>query len=460
MKNTITKTMAKSKIKKDANDSKLLDIKFKILVISINKCIKEIRKRRPKTIHNYHALVRWFKEDNKIKNETVGFIRNKQTLDDLISYVYHSNFIKENYDKKTVEEFVKKLFIDYVHQKKLTKNNIAEEIIDHFEKIHTWKIIFPLDNIELKIPYFRLGDHKIVKFTEHQKRKWREYIKIFFKSSQFPQNQKNHLTWFNEEYARSLKDKICAIIQVKKGDSKRAMDEAKKEFQVFLNCIKYMSFTWYHDYKSRRILIPGQNYDKTASFIGFSETVGSAGVYENKNPLPFELDNVIVKRMHDFGLNKINDILNIDEKKRTHFQKMILNSIKYYGDAVSDVDISQSYVKLVTVLEYLLIQGRESKSHNLAERLSFLMRRNYADRSMYYKHIRSLYDLRSAIVHEAKTDITKKEYDAVHTVIYNLLLLMINIHDKFQNKTDFLNRLSEIKFGRTYTFQRKQVYIS
>lgn len=454
--------MAKSKIKKDANDSKLLDIKFKILVISISKCIKEIRKRRPKTNYNYHALVRWFKEDNKIKNETVGFIRNKQTLDDLISYVYHSNFIKENYDKKTVEEHVKKLFIDYVHQNNLTKNKIAEEIIEHFEKIHTWKIIFPLDNIELKIPYFKLGKHKIVKFNEYQRRKWRESItKCCMSSSQYPKNLNNHFILFDREYNRALKDEICAIIQVKRGDTKRAMEEAKKEFQVFLNCLKYMSFRWYHDYKSRRILIPGQNYDKTAGFIGFSETVGSSvGVYEDNNPLPFELDNVITKRMYEFGLYKINDILNIDENNRSHFQKIILNSIKFYGDAVSDVDISQSFVKLVTVLEYLLIQGRESKSHNLAERLSFLMRKNYKDRNSYYEHIRSLYNLRSDIVHEAKTDIMKKDYDSIHTVVYNLLLLLINIHDKFENKKDFLGRLSEIKFGKTYTFQRKQVYIS
>jgi len=123
------------------------------------------------------------------------------------------------------------------------------------------------------------------------------------------------------------------------------------------------------------------------------------------------------------------------------------------------VDISQSFVKLVTVLEYLLIQRKESKSHNLAERLSFLMRRNYNHRSTYYEYIRSLYNLRSKIVHEAKTDITKEDYDSIHTVVYNLLLLLINIHDKFENKKDFLGRLIEIKFGKTYTFQRKQVLL-
>jgi len=460
MKSTMVSPMNKSRTEKDANDSKLLEIKFKVLVSLVDKCIKDIRKRRPKTTHNYSALVRWFKENNKIKHETVGFIRNKQTLNNLASYVYHSNFIKENYDEKTVKEFVKNLFINYVYQKNLTKNKIAEKIIEHFEKIHVWKIIFPLDNIELKIPCFKLGNHRIVKFNNHQRRKWREYIKNYYKSSQYSQNLKIQLTLFDKDYNRFLKDNICALIQVKRGDSKRAMDEAKKEFQVFLNCLKYMSFRWYRDYKSRRILIPGQNYDRVASFIGFSETGGSSGVYEDKKPFPFILDNNVNKRMHEFGLYKINGILSIDENKRTYFQKIILNSLNLYGDAISDLDLSQYIVKLVTILEYLLIRGREPKSHNLAERLSFLMRRNYKDRNSYYRHIRSLYDLRSAIVHEAKSDVTKKDYEAVHTVIYNLLLLLINIHHKFENKEDFLSRLGEIKFGRTYTFQRKQVYIS
>jgi hypothetical protein len=452
--------MNKSSTEKDVNDSKLLDIKFKVLVSLVDKCIKDIRKQRPETVHNYCALVRYYKEKGKVKHEAVGFIRNRQTLNKLISYIYHSDFIKENYDKKTVEEFAKKLFVDYAYQKKLTKNKIAEKIVKHFEKIHIWKIIFPLDNIVLKIPYFKLGNHKIVKFNNYQRKKWREYIKNYFKSSQYPQNLEIQLKWFDRDYNRFLKDNVCAIIQVKTGDSKRAMDEAKKEFQVFLNCLKYMSFRWYHDYKSRRILIPGQNYDKIASFIGFSETAGSTGVYENKKPFPFEIDNNINKRMHEFGLYKINEILNIDENTRTHFQKIILNSLKLYGDAISDFDLSQSIVKLVTILEYLLIQGREPKSHNLAERLSFLMRKNYLDRNLYYEHIRLLYNLRSDIVHEAKTDVTKKDYEAVHTVVYNLLLLLINIHHKFENKKDFLSRLGEIKFGRTYTFQREQVYIS
>ncbi len=452
--------MNKSRVGKDTNDSKILDIKFRVLTSLIDKCVKDIKKRKPKTTYKYKALVRFFKEENKIKHEIVGFIRNEQTFNNLTSYVYHSNFIKENYDKKTIDDFLKNLFIDYVYKQDLTKNKIAEIIIEHFEKIHIWKIIFPLDNIILKIPYFKLGDHKIIKFNTYQRLRWREYIKNHYKSSQYPHNLKLQLDWFDKDYNRFLKDKICAIIHVKRGDSERAMDEAKKEFQVFLNCLKFMSFRWYRDYKSRRILIPGQNYDRIASFIGFSETGGSAGSYENKNPLPFEIDNIIKKRMHEFGLYKINEILYIDENKRTHFQKNILNSLKLYGDAISDLDLSQSIVKLITILEYLLIQGREQKSHNLAERLSFLMRRNYKDRDFYYKHIRSLYELRSLILHEAKTDVTKKDFEAVHTVVYNLLLLLINIHNKFDNKKDFLNRLGEIKFGRTYSFQRNQIYIS
>ncbi|MCK5016673.1 MAG: hypothetical protein KAS32_06310, partial [Candidatus Peribacteraceae bacterium] len=381
--------------RKSIKDSKVLDIKFLFLVRLVNDCIKDMRKNRPKGNYNYRVLTKVLREEGKIKFKHVGFIRNKEILNDLVFYVYRSDFIQKNYARKTIEGLIiDKLFVDFVYEGNLTKDKIAEEIIKYFEKIHKWKIIFPLDNIELNVPFFQLGNHKIIKFNKYQRSKWRKIIGKFYAHSKYPQNKKTAIKLFDRDFEKFLKDVICAIIQVKRGDSIKAMDEAKKEFQIFLSCIKYMNFIYGGDYRSRRILIPGQNYDRIASFIGFSETAGTAGKYENNNPLPFVLNKNVKKRMYGLGLYKINDILKIDENERTEFQKNILNSIKIYGDAVSDFDLSQSIVKLVTILEFLLIQGREAKSYNLAERLSFLMRREHYERKLYYEHVKSIYNLR------------------------------------------------------------------
>jgi len=440
-------------------DSELLDIEYDTIYGLITKCINEIRKKRPIT-HNYKALVRYYPEKGKTKHMTVGFIENKYTLNKLVSYIYHSDFIKKYYYKKTVDEFVTELLIKYVYNKNLTKDQIAEKIIQHFEKIHIWKIIFPLENIKLEIPFLKLGNHKIVTFNKYQKTKWTELINNYYKTSQFSKKQNIAIDMFNRVFNEILKDKICTIIQVKSGDFKSAMNEATKEFQVFLSCLKYLSYTWYSDYNKHRIFIPGQNYCKIAGFIGFSESSGLASRLENKKPFPFVLNKIINNRMHEFALKKISDILKIDDNDRTSFQKNILTSIKIYGDAISDFDQSQAFIKFVTLLEFLLIDGRELKSHNLAERLSFLMERDYNQRKLYYKHIRSLYQLRNDIVHTAKSDITKKELKSLHIVVYNLLLLLINIHQKFESKKDFIDKLNEVKYGRTYTFQKKQIYIS
>ncbi|MCK5023498.1 MAG: hypothetical protein KAS04_04970, partial [Candidatus Aenigmarchaeota archaeon] len=74
--------------------------------------------------------------------------------------------------------------------------------------------------------------------------------------------------------------------------------------------------------------------------------------------------------------------------------------------------------------------------------------------------VKSIYNLRSDIVHEAKNDASYSDYKNVHACIYNLLLLLINIHHKFKTKKEFLKKLSEIKFGKRYTFHTAQKIIS
>ncbi|MFH1840075.1 MAG: hypothetical protein ABH849_02910 [Nanoarchaeota archaeon] len=459
-KKKLDKLVKKAKIRQQKfYDSKKLNVKYNVLLKLVKICIKDIVKKRPKT-REYNALIKTYKdEDGKVAHKTLGFIRNKPSINNIIDYVYNSNFIKENYERKTVQDFAWRRFVELVDEKKLTPEDITKKIIKKFEEIHTWEIFFPLENISLFVKSFKLGNYRLVNFNKYQEQKWKRSISLYFKESPYPENLGCYLSMLRGDFKNFLSGKVCAVIKIKKGDPRKAVSESEEEFQVFLSCIKYMSFRWYKDYREHRILIPGQNYDKIASYIGFSRTGGTAGTYRNKNPMPFEISKHIKNRMKSDGVYKLNDILKIEKNKRTPFQNSVLTAIRLYGDAVSDPDFSEAYVKLVTILEYLLVQGNRAISHNLAEGLSFLMARDYNERKEFYNYIKKLYQIRCDIVHEAKKNIDKKLYDAIHIEIYNLLLLLINIHHKFSDKKEFLEKIKEIKFGRRYTFQRKQLRI-
>lgn len=439
-------------------NSKILDLDFTHLKTLLNYCIRDIRKKRP-TSYNYKALVRFFRENGKLKHEVVGYIKDKNHIQNLIDYVYHSNFIMSNYERKSIENFIDKNLIDYIYKKDLTKEAFAQKIIDKFQKIHIWDILFPLGNINLEVSNFKLGNHKIIKFTKYQNRMWKNHIKSFISVNQVAQSAKFQLEWFDLNAKNFLNEQVCTIIQVKKGDADRALDESKIEFELFLSCLKFMSYMWYPDYKQYSIFVPGQNYNKTASYVGFSQTGGLIGQNENKNPSTFDITKHTKQRFNDLGLYKLSNLLILEKDKRNNFQNNILTAIRIYGDAVSSSDLAQSYVKLVTVLELLLIFKEKSKSNILAERLSLLMRRNYNERQYYFYCIKGLYELRNKIVHEGKTDIKKNEYKNIHIVVYNLLLLLININDKFKDKNEFLKKIEEVKFGKKYTFKRNQIYL-
>ena len=459
MNKKIVKLIKKAKQReKIENDSKLLKIEYNQLLKLINKCMRNYRKRRPKD-SNYHSFTRFYRNEKKLEHEVIGYIKDKELFELIINYIYSSEFVKKHYDKQTVKEYVDFQLKEYLRENINSKEDIAKNIIKEFEKLHEWKLLFPLDNIELNIHFFKLGPHKIIKFTRYYEIKWKQMINNYIKNSSNPKKTKVLLEWFDSTKKNIFDGSICTQIIIKTGDSKKALEKAKKEHELFLNIIKYMSWLCYDNYNKHTILSQEENFLRQSIVTGFSESGGLAGIYENKNPFPFQFTKNNMNKMQSYGTKKIGDILNINEYKRTNFQKLILKGINLYGDGISDTDYSSGYVKLVTVLEHLLVKKKESISINLSERIAFLLNNLVDVRKEIYKNIRYIYQIRCDIVHSGEKEISNDEFNYLKKVTFNILLVMINCHNKFNDKNKFIEKINEIKFGRKYTFQRKQILI-
>jgi hypothetical protein len=456
-KKKISKYLKRAKANKNrVNSSKKLDLDFSKLVSLVSKVINNIRKKRPET--DYISIVRYYEEDKKIKHEILGYIKSKSAFNDLVSYVYHSNFIKKNYAEKSIINFIQDKIKEKIHKKqKVDKEDISKEIIEFFEKEHIWEIIFPLKNIELNVRFFNLGHHRVVKFNKTQLISWKKKLRRYYNKISWPKAARNSAKNFEFYYQRFLKDLPGVIIKVKTGDSTTALTKAREEFEVFMGCFKFMSYRWHRDYSSYRILEPGEDFKPWRINIGASDTAGYVSSGKNDNPLPFSINKSNLKKMRSLGLKKINNLLK--EDKRNDFQNMILNSLKLFGEAVSDLNYSHRFVKFTTILEFLLIKRDESISHNLAERLSFLMRRKSQERQEYYNYIKELYKIRCDVVHNAKNNVTKEECEDIQSVVNNLLILLVNIHNKYADRNKFLDKIKEVKFGKKFTFQKKQIYV-
>lgn len=450
----------KDKIKKFNEKSDLLkgslilNLKYSIVLKHLNACLQNYRKNQPKE-YNYATLVRWYKENGSIKHEIVGYIKNKELINDFVEYVYNSNFIKEHNEKKTINDFIKRELVDYFYERNISKEAIIKNIITKFEKIHTWDFLFPLNNIKLSIPVFKLGSCKLINFNEYQKNRWKKNIKAHFKNSG---NLQFALKDFDVSHKRFLTDKVCAKIEVITGDSKTASNKAKEKFQLFLNSIKYISTSWYPTFNKYKIFSQGELYKDWSVVIGISKTGGLGGHYSNENPSPFEFTKSNTKQMLSNGASNLNELLSLDLNNTNEFQRMIFHGINLFGEACSDANESSGYVKMTTLLEYLLIRN-ESISSNLSERIAFLFSSNPDMRKFYYGKIKNLYKTRCSIVHSANLLTDDKEFKQIRKVAFNVLLIMINIHDKIKTKNEFIEIIEKIKFGEKIILTNKKLIL-
>jgi len=458
-KRKINKRLKKVKERnKQINDSRILKLSYSVLLKHINKALKDYRKRRPNQ-HNYHSLIKYFTRDKKVQHMVIGYIKNKENFEKIVDYVYSSEFVQTHYNKKSVKEYVDFQIKEYVQNNIKSKKELPRNILKKFEELHNWQLLFPLSNIELGVRYFKLGPHKIIKFTKYYEKKWKRLIHKYFSNSKYPHQEDFYLKWFKRDVKNVLENSICALISIRTGDSKTALEKAKKELELFMSCIKYMSWLWYKEYNDYKILYLGQNYLRWSVSIGFSESGGSAGSYENKNPLPFQFTRNNIKRMLSYGTYKIGKILNISEEKRTDFQKIILEALNMYGDAASDNNNSSAYVKFTTILEFLLVKRDERISVNLSERVAFLLHRLVDFRKAIFKNVKGLYRIRGDIVHAGKRDVSSDDLKNIRRIVFNILLLIINCHDQFKNKNEFIEKINEIKFGKKVILQKKQLII-
>ena len=74
--------------------------------------------------------------------------------------------------------------------------------------------------------------------------------------------------------------------------------------------------------------------------------------------------------------------------------------------------------------------------------------------------MRTLYSKRGDILHKGEYAVDENYMKNIKIVTLNLILLLINIHNKYTSKTDFISTITELKMGRKYTFYKRQIYLS
>lgn len=183
----------------------------------------------------------------------------------------------------------------------------------------------------------------------------------------------------------------------------------------------------------------------------------------------YVLDNGIKKFMEYNNFEKLNQILK--NKKPNFFEKKILTAVYWFGEAMGTeifvekeiheeksrnyenfeyFKFGEKYIKLFTALESILIfEKNEPITLNLSERSAFLLAENYEERKEIKKMIKDLYEVRSKIMHQGLTFVSKYDIknltEITRIIIFTLLELKVKY--KFKTKEDLPEYFEKLKLS-------------
>lgn len=133
--------------------------------------------------------------------------------------------------------------------------------------------------------------------------------------------------------------------------------------------------------------------------------------------------------MNERGLQEFSRFLSISKGEHSELEKLIVNAIRRFGNALSNHDIHQRITELFTILESLLLKDKNASIlDSVCTYCSKLVSGNIDDRKLVIKNLKKMYEIRSDYIHHAKLSILKMEEVGMFQKI--VLILLVNLIGK------------------------------
>lgn len=338
-----------------------------------------------------------------------------------------------------------------------------------------WIFIVPLENIELQVKFFKIGDVRLSVFNE---RKMRKCINLF---KSILEHNPHHVAKEKKKFLDDIKKhccepnigKICAEVRIG-GAIDKAHESALEKIRMALNVLRLYTYPNEFDFNKKYFGIVGEVIPSIVrSTIRYQEDFRKASpTLERVGFLfPFEINRRRIRFMKKHGFNIIHKILK--EKTPSEFEERLLAAISWFGNAFSigvittrEVRIlggrrvptkkkleyfsaNDRFLKLMISLESLFIFGREAVTSNIAERVAFTLEKGYEERKNIAKYMKKLYKIRSNIVHHGGVEVRKSDLDSLAGLTQKAIIgwVLKGSRLKMEGNSDMFNWFEKQKFS-------------
>lgn len=417
----------------------------------------------------------WIKEGILVELDDADIEEKKM----LIQEIYQDLFIKNNFPVVYIEDQINRLIslsfkLPLEKRPEFFKKEIEKFREDLKENIKEWIIIVPIDNFKLEKEW-SIGN--VVFYPSDNKKNFDKITHLWevaLKESPHytAEEKKAFIDQQLELLRKSFNGVTVTFAEVKtRGIIEIAQMEAMTKIRMSLNIARLYNLP-YDDSHREYFGISGEIIRANIRY-----TMRHEAETNNLNPIferigfiiPFEFTEKRLQFMKDNGYKDLESIFAAE--KQTDFEKRLLTTIYWYGEAINTemyfdskedlesksdfkhlqyFNLNQKFLKLMIALEsILLFDENEPITNNVAERTAFLLSSKFEERKKIKRIIKELYSTRSSIVHHGKSSLSLMDLDQLSWIVQNTIFNLIKLIKKIplNEKRDLQEYLEKLKLS-------------
>lgn len=375
------------------------------------------------------------KETDKEKCISLN-INNYKDLKKLLDTIYEDRNVNSLISFKFLEEKVTHWLL------KTFRANQAEQTFSTYllnvmeESIEEYKIHFPILYLHIG-KHIKVGNVELGFFTK-------EYID--FLSIEFAKNNPEKESNPFERMRKELQGKVY-VSYIVKAEREKAKEIALRYCALAIDILKICSDTadlpnynlsfdidqrTKENFRNEVILVKVK--ESNSFTIDYHRTPGQHQIYDQ------EWDRILKRHFSTF-----NDFLLSLSNDNSELQNLIVNSIRRYGNAISNHYLHQRILELFTIMESLLLPNSDANIlESVGKYCSKLVAKDAKNREKIIALLSSMYKVRSQLVHHGKElQIVIDDLKELQTIVRFLLVKLIQKTSVHRSKNTVLKEIDD-----------------
>lgn len=336
----------------------------------------------------------------------------------------------------------------------------VEKLLGFLEtRVRDFTVFIPVEGVELKTSQIEIGAHRLHRYGGR-----RDPLRSILDQARDDEHWKGRL----EDLEQSFANAGCYVAVDEEGDAAFAQERGIEDGQDTVHVLNLYLATCRH--RARRHMKIGlmghPALGGRREVVCATPPVGEVGRHDihYQGTLPpcrrYEIDRATARSWEGSGLDKIIEALRHGNANPGTIESRLRRSVIWHSKGVNGDGIDEQFVALAIALESLLVGPDEgsdprvswgSISQRIADRVAFLLGGDCAQRIAIARRAKTLYRLRSEIVHQGRT-VSEANLLSMDRIVASAIQAFATC--EFSSWDDFREWEQKQKYGSPYPMKK------